>query len=61
MKKKKNIYDEVVFRNGILYENGRALRKKDYIFYGDCFDGSSIISGVTGQKYKLKFLKAYKN
>ena len=45
--------NKLVRRNGRWFENGRYLPKKDYIFHSDAHDGESIISCITGQKYKL--------
>ena len=51
MAKKK---DKLVYKNGRLYENGKYLPKKNYVFHADAHDGESIISLITGQKYRLR-------
>lgn len=51
VKKPKNTLE---YRNGRLYENGKMLRRKDYIFHADAHESEVIISCVTGQKYRLR-------
>lgn len=41
-------------RNGLWFENGKILRKRDYILHCNCNDGTSMISCLTGSKYRLK-------
>jgi len=54
MKKKRRTKNVLELRNGRWFENGRWLPKKDYIYKADCLEGSSIISRVTGQLYRLR-------
>lgn len=49
-RKSKNILE---LRDGRWFENGRWLPKRDYIFNTDCLEGSSIISCVTNEVYRL--------
>lgn len=41
-------------RNGLWFENGKILRKRDYILHCNCNDGTSMISCLTGSKYRLR-------
>lgn len=43
----------LVLKNGRWYENGKCLYKKDYIYHASASEGASIISCITGQKYRL--------
>ncbi len=54
MARKRRNKNVLELRNGRWFENGRWLPKKDYIYRADCMDGSSIISGRTGQLYRLR-------
>ena len=40
-------------RDGRWFENGKWLPKKDYIYHSSR-DGTSIISCITGQLYRLR-------
>ena len=50
-RRNKNVLE---LRNGRWFENGRWLPKKDYVYKADCYEGSSIISNITGQLYRLR-------
>lgn len=52
MKKTKK-HNVLEFRDGRIFENGRWLPKKDYIYHASS-EGSSIISCITGQLYRLR-------
>lgn len=51
MKRKKA---RLVFKNGHWYEDGKLLRKKDYIYHSSAHEGEYIISCITCNKYRLK-------
>lgn len=40
--------------DGRWFENGRMLRRKDYIYRADCLEGSSILSKITNEFYRLR-------
>lgn len=45
---------ELELRDGRWFENGKWLPSKDYIYHANGREGSSIISRVTGQLYRLR-------
>lgn len=55
-RKKKPRKDILEFKNNRFYENGTYLPKKDIIFTFSAHEGESLISGVTGQKYRARDL-----
>ena len=54
MARKKYILE---YRDGRLFENGRWLPQKDYIYHANSSDGTNIISRVTGQLYRIRDAK----
>jgi len=50
MKKRRRL----VWKNNRWYEDGKPLRKHDYIFHADAHEGECIISCLTGQKYRIR-------
>ena len=51
---KRKEHNVLELRNGTWFENGKWLRKKDYIYHASGRDGPMIISGRTGQLYRLR-------
>lgn len=49
-KKPKNVLER---KNGSWYENGVKLSYQDYIFHSNAYEGTYVLSGRTGEKYRI--------
>ena len=52
MGKNRENKSRLVCKDGRWYEDGKLLRKKDYIFHSDCHEGEVIVTKK--EKYRLR-------
>ena len=53
MRRRKRRHPSLVKLKDGYYENGHRLRREDYAYCSSCTDGNSIVSYITGSKYRL--------